>query len=516
MSIKKGLALLLAMTLGFTPVIVSAEELETDDGYGYEYFEEDEYANTVSDPNYDVHTLEFTRDLEDMAANVGEETEFSVEVKDTITATVSDPDTAEVPRNGGYVAEEGEDELTYTWVKDNEMLKGNTNSVKIRPDKMGTFTLQVFVEAKHPVPGKSKELISYEATITVKKKQIVTVADEFKKVVGDEAFDLEADSNGDGKLSYKSSDENIVTVTKHGLAKIKGAGTAIITVTASETEEYNKAEKEVKITVSEKKKKDQTIRALDQTAEVGDEPFELEAETSGDGALSFNSDNTKVVTIGARSGLVKVVGTGTANITITAAETEKYNKATKTVKITVVPKRDKIDISGAKVTDIKTRTYTGKKLKQDPTVKLNGKKLVRGTDYKIVYQGNRINAGKATFLVKGMGSYSGSIKKSFTIKKAKNTLQAKGKKVYIDAEDIEEKSKTLAASKLFKVSKNKGKVTYKKVKGLKKIKVASNGKVTLKPGIEEGSYSVKVNITAAGDKNHNKLTKSVTFTVVVK
>ena len=95
-------------------------------------------------------------------------------------------------------------------------------------------------------------------------------------------------------------------------------------------------------------------------------------------------------------------------------------------------------------------------------------------------------------------------------------MKVKGKKVNVGAGTIAEKSRTIAADKFFKVSKNKGKVTYKKVKGLQKITVASDGKVTLKPGIKKGPHSVKVKITAAGDKNYRKLTKSAVFTVVIK
>lgn len=411
---------------------------------------------------------------------------------------------------------DGDGQLSYT--------SSNTDIVTVSRNGLATVkkvgTAMITITASetdkyNKAEKKVKVIVSKKAKIDQK-----IIAKDQTATVGDDSFALEVETIGDGELSFSSSDTKVVTIgAKTGLVKVVGAGTATITITAAETEEYNKAVKKVKVTVSAKTKKNQTIKASDQTATVGDEPFELEAETSGDGALSFSSGNTKVVTIGAKSGLVKVVGAGTATITITAAETEKYNKATKTVKITVSPKsdiHDKTDISGATVTGIKKLAYTGKKLRQDPTVKLNGKKLTRGKDYKIVYQGNRTNVGKATFLVKGMGSYTGSIKKTFTIMRAKNPMKVKGKKVNVGAGTIAEKSRTIAADKFFKVSKNKGKVTYKKVKGLQKITVASDGKVTLKPGIKKGPHSVKVKITAAGDKNYRKLTKSAVFTVVIK
>lgn len=42
------------------------------------------------------------------------------------------------------------------------------------------------------------------------------------------------------------------------------------------------------------------------------------------------------------------------------------------------------------------------------------------------------------------------------------------------------------------------------------------GKVTVKKGLKKGTYKVKVNVTAAGDANHNKVTKPATVTIKVR
>ena len=47
-------------------------------------------------------------------------------------------------------------------------------------------------------------------------------------------------------------------------------------------------------------------------------------------------------------------------------------------------------------------------------------------------------------------------------------------------------------------------------------KMKKNGKVTVKKKLKKGTYSVKVKVTAAGNKNYNKVTKNVTFKVRVK
>ena len=61
-------------------------------------------------------------------------------------------------------------------------------------------------------------------------------------------------------------------------------------------------------------------------------------------------------------------------------------------------------------------TYRGRGIKPTVTVKNNaGTKLKKDTDYTVSYSGNT-NAGTATISVKGKGSYTGSLKKTFTVK----------------------------------------------------------------------------------------------------
>ena len=131
------------------------------------------------------------------------------------------------------------------------------------------------------------------------------------------------------------------------------------------------------------------------------------------------------------------------------------------------------------------------------------------SDYTVSYSNNK-NAGKsAKATVTGKGSYEGSVTKAFTIAKAKNTLKAKAKSKVLNAKS--KKDTTFTAKKAFKVSKAKGKVTYKKTKSNKKITVAKNGKVTVKKGLKAGTYNVKVKVTAAGNKNYKKGSKTVTL-----
>ncbi|MBR5338172.1 MAG: InlB B-repeat-containing protein, partial [Lachnospiraceae bacterium] len=70
-------------------------------------------------------------------------------------------------------------------------------------------------------------------------------------------------------------------------------------------------------------------------------------------------------------------------------------------------KRNQISISGAIVTGVMDKTYTGKAITQTPTVKVNGVSLKEGTDFVLSYK-NNINVGTATMTVTGKGDYTGT------------------------------------------------------------------------------------------------------------
>ena len=77
----------------------------------------------------------------------------------------------------------------------------------------------------------------------------------------------------------------------------------------------------------------QVITAANKTVQVK-KTVKLGAKTSADGALSYASSNTAVATVSAK-GVVTGKKAGKAKITVTAGATDAYNKATKTVTVTV-------------------------------------------------------------------------------------------------------------------------------------------------------------------------------------
>ena len=139
-------------------------------------------------------------------------------------------------------------------------------------------------------------------------------------------------------------------------------------------------------------------------------------------------------------------------------------------------------ISGAEVTGITDKTYTGKELTQSNIkVDLDGKTLAEGTDYKVTYTDNT-NAGTAKVKITGINEYKGTINRTFTIKAT--------------------------------ASKEQGTAYFKKVSGKKAVTISTSGKVTVKKGTKAGTYTLKYKVRIKATSNY-KTTAYVKKTVKI-
>ena len=183
-----------------------------------------------------------------------------------------------------------------------------------------------------------------------------------------------------------------------------------------------------------------------------------------------------------------------------------------TVDVAASDKR--IDISGATVKTPKVK-YTGKALRPVPTVTLGGKTLAKGKDFSVSYK-NNVNAGTATVVVKGTGSYKGSKKAAFKIGKAANKLKLKKKTKTVKASKLKKRKVVLKGS--LKAYKANGKVTFAKLKGSsKRLSIGKKtGKITVKKGTKKGTYKIRVKVKAKGDANHKAKSRTVVVKVIVK
>ena len=148
----------------------------------------------------------------------------------------------------------------------------------------------------------------------------------YEKTYGDASFNLDMElSEGDGDITYESSNKEVVTVNDSGKVTIKGAGIATITVTAEATTEYMEASVEITIVVAKAEQKLEGTTSY--TKSVGDADFELEiTQPFGEGMLVYTSSDTAVATVNS-AGKVSVIGAGETTVTVIAEETNDYKKA---------------------------------------------------------------------------------------------------------------------------------------------------------------------------------------------
>lgn len=105
---------------------------------------------------------------------------------------------------------------------------------------------------------------------------------------------------------------------------------------------------------------------------------------------------------------------------------------------------------------------------------------------------------------------SGNTTSSANIRQTPDRLR---KAYFVQAVSFDARSKTMT------VKKAQGKVTYAKVsKGSSKYLTISKstGKITVKKKTPKGTYEIKVKVTAAGNSNYKKGSKTVTVKVKVK
>ena len=229
----------------------------------------------------------------------------------------------------------------------------------------GAGTAHITITASETANYKAAEKV---ITVTVEKKAQTITASDITKTLGDVAFPLNATVDGDGTFTYVSDNPSVAAIAENGTVTLVSAGTAHITITASETANCKAAEKVITVTVKpsetpdkEPEKSKQTITAKNITKTYGDKAFSLGAKTNGGGKLTYKVLNTKIATIN-KKGKVTIKSCGRTKIKITAAANGKYQAATKTITLTVKP--EKLTLTSVKSTKSKALTVKWKQNKK--------------------------------------------------------------------------------------------------------------------------------------------------------
>lgn len=141
--------------------------------------------------------------------------------------------------------------------------------------------------------------------------------------------------SANAKITYSSSDTSIATVdTNTGEVTILKAGEVTITATAAGTSNVNEGKAEYKLTIN---KANPTLTFANSAVSVkttGSVSNTLFTEPKGL-TVTYTSSNPSVATVNSSTGEITLVGEGTATITATFAEDEKYNEAKASYTLTV-------------------------------------------------------------------------------------------------------------------------------------------------------------------------------------
>lgn len=206
-----------------------------------------------------------------------------------------------------------------------------TKKGRVKVQGVGTATITVYVKA-------TKKYKAAEETVNIRvaKEQILTPdPEEYEKLVGEDPFQITVRSNADPvkKMTYKSSDEEVLTVDESGMASPKSKGTAQVTVRSARTDEYYAASIKVPVTVTRGK---QEIKTEKESYKVSllDEKTNLNAAATSELALTYASSDKSIVKV-TKKGRLTPVAVGTAQITIRQAGDENYDSAEKTVKVKI-------------------------------------------------------------------------------------------------------------------------------------------------------------------------------------
>jgi hypothetical protein len=153
-------------------------------------------------------------------------------------------------------------------------------------------------------------------------------------------------------VTYSSSDLNVATVDGFGLVSIVGAGTCTITASQVGDANYNAAPDVTQtLTVN---KANQTINPITATVSksFGDASYSVASTATSGLPITYSSSNLGVATVDA-TGIVSIVGVGTADITLLQAGDANYNAALDVVQALTVGQGNQV-ISGLPATDVRS------------------------------------------------------------------------------------------------------------------------------------------------------------------
>ncbi len=340
----------------FTAVVRVDGTEQTNRTLHWQYAQTDAYAYQAADQDLIVTPLRVTAEEEEILLTV---VDMASHVEKTITLHTVAADLGGSDENGVplYVAEvskkQNSGENSYPVVT----VKRNTPSGKV----LSASDYEVaYTDSEHAgmgrvvVTGKGNYTGTIQQDYALDKRTQEVTAQDIVKTIEDFIFSLKASTNGDGILSYTSSNPKVAAIDAYGVVVIRGIGVTTISIQASETELYYASPvKTITLTVKPKQSTvlpptevpggssggtaDQTVNKPDlkvsktsYTKAYGSKPFKLGA-SAGSG-ITYKSSKPSVASV-TSAGTVTVKKCGKTVITVKAGKEEKK------VTIRVVPKK---------------------------------------------------------------------------------------------------------------------------------------------------------------------------------
>ena len=156
--------------------------------------------------------------------------------------------------------------------------------------------------------------------------EIATHIDEF-------SFQIEASTNSDSVITYKSLDESVAKVNDLGLVTFMGIGSTKIVVELESTEDHLALTQELAVTISGNSPRLST-ESLEINKVYGDIPFELVTSSLSPALKTYSSSNVQVASIN-HEGLVSIVGAGQATLQIEQSTVGSYSGDVITISLNV-------------------------------------------------------------------------------------------------------------------------------------------------------------------------------------
>ena len=247
--------------------------------------------------------------------------------------------------------------------------------------------------------------VIFPITITDDKiPQVLEFSNEtYYENYGDTSKNYLYHSKGDGEVTYTSSDTTIATVDNEGYVTINKVGTCTITATAAETDTYRETSASYTL-VAEPKYIYPSISGYDSSYDyTGNRimpeitvTYDEETLVEGTDYVIVYGENTNV---------------GVATINITSIEGSNYTFSERGVNFYISRKtilEEDITINPTSV------EYTGEPQTVSVSIIVDGRTLVKDTDYTLEYTSNT-NVGTAYIYIRGINNYQGNITKTFEI-----------------------------------------------------------------------------------------------------